>query len=59
MSREEDLAILETQISNLRARAKELDLSLLAHLLAMAQLELTEYDAKCDSFVRLEDARSH
>lgn len=59
MSREEDLAILETQISNLRARAKELDLSLLAHLLAMAQLELTEHDAKYDSFVRSEDTRSH
>ena len=48
MSREEDLAMLENQISHAQARALELGLSFLAYLLAMAHLELIEHDAEYD-----------
>lgn len=46
MSRKDELDILGTEIFNAQTLARELGLSLLTHLLAMAHLELIEREAE-------------
>lgn len=48
MSRKRDLAALGADIYNAQARAKNLGLALVEHLLAMAHLELIECEAEYD-----------
>jgi len=46
MSRKDELDILGTEIFNAQILARELGLSLVTHLLAMAHLELIEREAE-------------
>lgn len=54
MSREKELAALETQICRAQARAQKLGLDLLSHLLTMAQIELTEAELRPAASVKIE-----
>lgn len=46
MTRKQELAELESNLSNLHAKAQEMGLNMCAYLLAMAQIEISEQEEK-------------